>query len=143
VCDRITAAISLGAISALISLVWLAGRFVVTKDYPSIVDAVVAAVLLALWTFGATYLTFDEEQSPAVAQGNLYFSTWSGWGLLVFLASKSFRTFWNVAPVAQTETETVDDRAAVAKTTIEHEPVPDLDADTHATHDENPPEVNV
>jgi hypothetical protein len=68
--DCITSAISMGAISTMIALLWLVAPFV-KKACPSIVDAFVMGLLLALWTFGAMYLTFDEEQSPAVAQGNL------------------------------------------------------------------------
>jgi hypothetical protein len=100
VCDRITSAISLGAVSSVISLVWLATPFI-KKDCPSIVDAAIVGSLLALWTFGASYLTFDKEQSPAVAQGNLYFSTWSAWGLLVFLVAKTIQTLSTAKTVIQ------------------------------------------
>jgi hypothetical protein len=134
ICDRITGALVLGAISSVISLGWLATRFVVKKGCHSIADAVIVGWLLALWTFGAAYLTFDEEQSPAVAQGNLYFSTWSGWILLVFLAVKSVQTLWKSKSVTHTETVDVqDDRATVEK---ELPQVPDMDVETHATHDE-------
>lgn len=86
-CDRTKFAVSLGCISAIIALVWMVvGKFFMKGHMGSMLDKVLVWLLLAFWTFGVAYLTFDEGKAPAQQLGNVYFFTWGSWALLVFMA---------------------------------------------------------
>ena len=90
-CGRTKYGISLGVISAIDSLIWmLTSKFWVKGSSGTIVEFVYVSFLTAMWTVGVILLTFDEKRSPGYELGNLYFFTWGGWSLFIFLCMPSF-----------------------------------------------------
>lgn len=76
VCNRLKVATGIGYVSFVLSVAWsLINMFLTeeTSDKMQMADTGVVEVLFALWTFGATWLTFDDVKSPAMDMGNLFF----------------------------------------------------------------------
>lgn len=90
-CKRVKYALSLGAVAVFFGLVEIVmsnwGKMTV---YP---EAGLVFVLFCLYVVGIAVITFGGEKGPGTNIGNLYFSTWMGFVLALFLTSKS----WNAA----------------------------------------------
>ena len=103
VCDRTKFGVSLGAISAIIGLVWMImTMFWMKGSCGTVVEFGLMLFFLMMWTCGVVVLTFDKDKSPAHGLGNLYFFTWGGWALTIFLFMESFQKFMNRNETAQT-----------------------------------------
>jgi len=84
---RTKLAISIGVISAVISLIWMA----VGSRVHVAVDAVSTVVVVLLWIFGIIFITFGGfGTAPGAVVGNLYFFTWASFLLSVFLTADVF-----------------------------------------------------
>jgi hypothetical protein len=70
-CRRLEYAFSLGAISGVLSFIWL----LLGARFHTKVDAFVSLLMLVLWCFAVGYTTFGDA-APALNLGNLYFSSW-------------------------------------------------------------------
>lgn len=94
ICDRTKFGVSLGAISAIIGPVWiLISMFWFKGSFGTMIEFGLAMFFMIMWTFGVVLLTFDKEKSPARELGNLYFFTWGGWSLFIYLFMESFQNF--------------------------------------------------
>jgi hypothetical protein len=145
VCDRLKVAVGLGTASAVLSFAWfLVNTFLVSSKNSILmcVDTVTVGLLLVLWTFGATWLTFNENKSPGADLCNLYFFTWGSWILALVMVMNSFHhiaagmTSEAVceAPVAEpTPGETKKDGGVPIGCMDENQ---NADAATHATQDD-------
>lgn len=87
-CRRTKFAISMGAISFVASLV---AAYFIQNGLGRTIEFGFAIVLLVLWCFGVGFITFG--QSPGAEIGNLYFSTWISFVLVVVLFADAFRAF--------------------------------------------------
>lgn len=86
-CRRVKYAVSLGAIALALSMFEIvASNRGWLSLYP---EAGLTFVLFALYVVGIAVITFGN--GPATNVGNLYFATWIGFVLMLFLESKS----WN------------------------------------------------
>jgi hypothetical protein len=134
VCLRVKYAFSMGSVSALISMSWLAAAMFI-KTAPTVwLDAVTVLILVVLWCIGITF-TFDERQVPPVTNGSMYLFMWGGWTLLVFITMKHVDAVWNKVMTRTCVEETVN-TGTVEKGNVESEAVEEMDVETHATHDE-------
>lgn len=90
-CMRTKFAISTGAVGTFFALVAsVLGSRGMLKTYP---EAGMALILFGMYTTAIAIVTFGgEEKAPAQNIGNLYFSTWIGFGLAAFLVSKSVQS---------------------------------------------------
>ena len=103
VCDRTKFGVSLGAISAILGLIWMLGSmFWLKGSFGTIIEFGLVLFLMMMWTAGVVVLTFDKDKSPGHGLGNLYFFTWGGWSLFVFLFMSSFINFMSRNEVAET-----------------------------------------
>lgn len=88
-CKRVKYALSLGAAAVVFGLVEIAmsnmGKMTL---YP---EAGLTFMLFVLYVIGIAVITFGGSDGPGTNIGNLYFSTWLGFVLAMFLTSKS----WN------------------------------------------------
>jgi hypothetical protein len=85
-CKRTKYAISLGVISAFISAIWM----VVGQNFAATMDTALSVLMLILWTFGVAYITFGNS-APGAFLGNLYFSTWIAFVLVLTVSSANLR----------------------------------------------------
>lgn len=103
ICDRTKYGVSLGAISAIIGLVWMAmSMFWLKGAFGTILEFGLALFMIMMWTVGVVLLTFDKDKSPGHGLGNLYFFTWGGWSLFIFLFMASFQNFMSRNEKAET-----------------------------------------
>ena len=93
VCDRTKFGVSLGAISSIIAPIWLVTSMFWKGSFGTVVEFFLVTFLMMMWTAGVVVLTFDKEKSPGRELGNLYFFTWGGWALFVFLFMASYQNF--------------------------------------------------
>ena len=85
-CSRTAWGISLGAISAVISILWVGlSPYISEKSTVEVGEAISSVLLFIFWTFGVGYLTFGSN-APAPTMGNLYFFTWGSFVLSAYLA---------------------------------------------------------
>jgi hypothetical protein len=70
-CRRLKYAFSLGAISGILSFIWLLWG----ARFHMMVDTCLSLLMLVLWCFAVAYTTFGDD-APAYDLGNLYFSSW-------------------------------------------------------------------
>jgi hypothetical protein len=87
-CQRVKYALSLGAIGIVFGIVEivLSNRGQIST-YP---EAGLTFMLFALYIAGISLITFSFTEGPGTNIGNLYFSTWAGFILAMFLTSKSW-----------------------------------------------------
>ena len=85
VCMRTNYAVALGVLGVVFS----ASAFVAIAMGKSNVkiESIIAAVMFVMYTFGVGFITFGS--GPATTLGNLYFSTWIGFAISLFLLLKS------------------------------------------------------
>lgn len=103
ICDRTKFGISLGAISAVLGIIWtVISMFWVKGSTGSIIEFGLVLFLTMMWTVGVVLLTFDKNKSPGRELGNLYFFSWGGWSLCVFLLMSSFLYFLSRNEVTET-----------------------------------------
>jgi hypothetical protein len=102
-CKRTKFAISLGTISALLSAVWM----VVGHKFAAKMDTGLSVLMLILWTFGVAYITFGNS-APGAFLGNLYFSTWISFVLVLSVSSANLRRTF----IKDDEDEAASDAAA-------------------------------
>jgi hypothetical protein len=87
-CQRVKYALSLGAIGVVFGIVEiLLSNMGMLSTYP---EAGLTFVLFALFVVGIAVITFGGQKGPATNIGNLYFSTWIGFVLAMFLVSESW-----------------------------------------------------
>jgi hypothetical protein len=88
-CKRTSYAISLGVLGMVIAMgaIFLMQRAKLAQK----VEAALAFVMFVLYTFGVGFITFGE--GPAISIGNLYFATWIGFGISIFLVFATFKDF--------------------------------------------------
>lgn len=87
-CKRVKYALSLGAASVVFGLFDI---FASNRGWLSVwPEAGLTFVLFVLYVVGIAVITFGE--GPGTKIGNLYFSTWIGFVLMLFLTSKSWNT---------------------------------------------------
>ena len=87
-CQRVKYALSLGAIGVFFGLVEIVlSNMGKLSTYP---EAGLTFVLFALYVIGIAVITFGGQKGPATNIGNLYFSTWIGFVLAMFLISESW-----------------------------------------------------
>jgi hypothetical protein len=103
-CQRTKYAVSFGVISAglaIIPIVW--SHF---RNVNSIVELVVAIIVTVFYCVGAAYIT-DAKNGPGGNIGNLYFSTWFGFGMSVLLTCSCLKLMFapEEAPVTEEEGE--------------------------------------
>lgn len=98
-CRRTKWAISLGVVSFVGSVImaYMIGHGAISK----LMDLIVVTILLIMWCFGVGYITFGA--SPGARIGNLYFSTWISFILVVIMFSSSFRDFMSGGASPSTE----------------------------------------
>lgn len=123
-CKRIKYAVGLGAISAIVSLVWLIFSKCFKGRCGDIIQAILVWALLVFWVLGVVYLTFPDytgsSDAPATGPGNVYFFTWGSFALCTSMAMTSVKNFFNrggeteEAPKEQ-EKEAEKDEAAAAE----------------------------
>jgi hypothetical protein len=88
-CQRTSFAVSLGVLGMVIAMVAI---FLMKREKMALkVEAALAFVLVVLYTFGVGFITFGG--GPATGIGNLYFATWIGFGISVFLGFATFKDF--------------------------------------------------
>ena len=58
---------------------------------------------MMMWTAGVVLLTFDKDKSPGSGLGNLYFFTWGGWSIYIFLFTESFQKLLSRDEVSVTD----------------------------------------
>lgn len=86
-CKRTKFGISMG----VISFVWAFGLGFMMHKVSKFLELASSTMLLTLWCFGVGFITFGE--SPGARIGNLYFSTWISFIIIVFLFAQVFRDF--------------------------------------------------
>jgi hypothetical protein len=104
-CKRTKFAISLGTISAFVSAIWM----FVGHKFAAKTDTGLSVLMLILWTFGVAYITFGSS-APGAFLGNLYFSTWISFVLVLSVSSANLRRMF----VKDDEDEAATDAAAAA-----------------------------
>lgn len=82
-CKRTKLGIALGVLTFISSLGFSFGAGLV--PFAGLVELGLSAVLLIMWVFGVGFITFGGNLSPGTHIGNLYFSTWISFGLVVSL----------------------------------------------------------
>lgn len=99
-CKRTKLAISLGVISSALGVFLM---YASTKKMINVMQETgLSLFLLILWCFGVGYTTFGE--SPGSQIGNLYFSSWISFIIVVIQFGNTFREFASArmaAPVTQ------------------------------------------
>ena len=80
-CKRTKLGISLGVLTFVSSLAFSFGAALL--PFAGLVELALTAVLLVMWVFGVGFITFGGDLSPGTHIGNLYFSTWISFGLVV------------------------------------------------------------
>jgi hypothetical protein len=102
-CKRTKYAISLGVISAVLSAIWMT----IGHKYAAKMDTGFSVLMLILWTFGVAYTTFGNS-APGAFLGNLYFSTWIAFVLVLSVTSSNLRRMF----VKDDDDEAASDAAA-------------------------------
>lgn len=80
-CKRVNLGISLGVITFLLACAMSFGAALL--PFAGLAELGLSAVLLVMWCFGVGFITFGGNLSPGTHIGNLYFSTWISFGLVV------------------------------------------------------------
>lgn len=139
VCDRLKTASGLATISLMVSLAWsIVNVFLFSErnDRVAVVNTFVVAALLILWTYQATWLTFDEDKSPAADVCNLFFFTWASWALSLFMTTKNLRSS-KLHRTKDSEILSAEEATAVCKIdVIRLEVRREIDDEAVATHDD-------
>lgn len=102
-CKRTKYALSLGVISAVLSAIWMG----IGHKYSAKMDAGFSVLMLILWTFGVAYTTFGNS-APGAFLGNLYFSTWIAFVLVLSVTSTNLRRMF----IKDDDDEAASDAAA-------------------------------
>jgi hypothetical protein len=105
-CRRTKFAVSAGVISFFLSFCVATMGLVRGLDLGFLgllFELIVSGLLVILWCFGVGYITFGI--SPGHAIGNLYFSTWISFLVIILLFSDSLRQWWDHNPSAAQSTE--------------------------------------
>lgn len=108
-CNRTNYAISLGALGTVIAMV--ATFLMKTGKLSQMMESVTAFLMVILYTFGVGFVTFGD--GPATNISNLYFATWIGFLLTIFLFFECFREFM-ASRNADTSENTTDDEKTPA-----------------------------
>jgi len=87
-CRRTKFAISMGVISFVASFVMV---FWIQNGLGTAVEFFVSVFMLILWCFGVGFITFGV--SPGAIIGNLYFSAWASFIIVILLFADSFRAY--------------------------------------------------
>lgn len=88
-CKRTKFAVSLGTVSAFVSM----GHMAVGHMCTSMMDMILSVVMLILWAFGVSYITFGAN-APGAMLGNLYFGTWISFVLVLQAAATGLRSMF-------------------------------------------------
>ena len=103
-CKRTKFAIAMGVLSFLYSsgLVYL-----LNKSLTLLAELIATSFLLVLWCFGVGFITFGS--APGATIGNLYFSTWISFILMVVIFAQCFRDFMGTVSLAKQQQSDNDD----------------------------------
>lgn len=110
-CNRVRYALSLGTVAVIFGVIDIImtnlGKMTV---YP---EAGLSFLLFVLYIAGISVITFGAGKGPGTNIGNLYFSTWLGFVLTMFLASKSWTAVMETRKGGDAEEEAAegDDKA--------------------------------
>ena len=104
-CKRTSFAIALGAIT------FIAGVAVMLAMIKNLLAAImqlgITVILAIMWIFGVGFITFGGLDAPGATIGNLYFSTWISFLLVIALFAESLQAFLSGSAAA--EANTADD----------------------------------
>lgn len=98
-CKRVNLGISLGVITFLFALVNSFYSHILASLGGYVVELALTAVLLVMWTFGLGFITFGGDLSPGTHIGNLYFSTWISFALVVRLDCSFEQKKWKFVKI--------------------------------------------
>jgi hypothetical protein len=98
-CKRTNLGIALGCISFVSGVGIACGM--AKQLVQSFVELLVSALLLTMWCFGVGFITFGN--SPGAKIGNLYFSTWISFIVIVVIFAAVFRDFMAARSAAAAE----------------------------------------
>ena len=84
VCLRTNYAVALGILGVVFSAIAFVA---IAMGKSNVIERIIAAVMFVMYTFGVGFITFGS--GPATTLGNLYFSTWIGFAISLFLLLKS------------------------------------------------------
>jgi len=87
-CKRTKFAIAMGVVSCVVSM---GMAYIVRYGMGLMVEFGVTAFLFIMWCFGVGLITFG--QSPGALIGNLYFSTWISFLLIIMIFAQAFQDF--------------------------------------------------
>lgn len=88
-CKRTRLGISLGVLTFLASLAFSFGGTYI--PFAGLLELALTSILLVMWIFGVGFITFGGDLSPGTHIGNLYFSTWISFGLVVRKVEKRMK----------------------------------------------------
>jgi len=110
-CKRTKLAVSVGVISAIVSLVYaFLGRFMEKGGkFKKMLYVLVTWVVFVLWIFGIIYICFGGVKAAAPNLGNLYFFTWGSFALSVSMAMKSLKLLMGGEDTEEAEEEAPKD----------------------------------
>lgn len=100
-CKRTNFAISLGVITFVIAIV--AVFMLIRHMMAAMIELGISTILLILWTFGVGFITFGGSDAPGTSIGNLYFSTWISFILVVLLFGNSLQEFTSGSAARETQ----------------------------------------
>jgi hypothetical protein len=106
ICDRTSYGVALGAMSALVGIMWLTMSIFFCKGpLGSKLEFGLVFVLLTLWTFGIALFTYNKDKSPASTLGNMYVFTWSSWVFTICMFMTSFQNVMKCNHIDNTTNE--------------------------------------
>lgn len=88
-CERVKLAVSVGAAGGALAILMA----LVSHLKQLIVESFVAIVLIIMWCFAVSYITFGSK-APATNVGDLYFSTWFAFTFALFVGADVVAEFF-------------------------------------------------
>eukprot|EP00527_Entomoneis_sp_CCMP2396_P004835 CAMPEP_0198141170 /NCGR_PEP_ID=MMETSP1443-20131203/4214_1 /TAXON_ID=186043 /ORGANISM="Entomoneis sp., Strain CCMP2396" /LENGTH=328 /DNA_ID=CAMNT_0043803821 /DNA_START=167 /DNA_END=1153 /DNA_ORIENTATION=- len=98
-CKRTTYALSLGTITFVAAIAIMLA--LMKHLLAAMMELGATVILLILWIFGVGFITFGGSKAPGANIGNLYFSTWISFILIVQLFAKSLQGFLSGGAAAE------------------------------------------
>jgi quinol-cytochrome oxidoreductase complex cytochrome b subunit len=93
-CSRLTWGVSLGLTSTLLSVAWPACHAFASEKMTELVEPVLSTLVLILWVFGISYITFGGSKAPGASVGNLYFATWGSFVISAYLTMNAWKSLF-------------------------------------------------
>mmetsp|Transcript_70548 Transcript_70548/g.106726 ORF Transcript_70548/g.106726 Transcript_70548/m.106726 type:complete len:234 (-) Transcript_70548:115-816(-) len=114
-CNRNLFAIILGVCSGVVAMAMIG-----MKNAPPACQAVISVLLLAAWSCGVAYITFDD--GPGSRLGNVYFATWISLYLCVSITTTCVGSLIGDAQAADTEDNEPEEVEKLANEDVEDAP---------------------